>query len=134
MLLDLRSLEEAQAASSSNTGNCATGQGGQSSDCVGKVGQRVQVQDGGLAPRILSVPIRWGRTIRPRDIAGTVETGQGGQSSSGTGSVRNIPAVSGVAETGQAAAAEVIAIGAVDNTRPKNIRKSKQLIALLLAA
>jgi hypothetical protein len=93
--------------------------------------------DGGVALRMLAVPLTPRRVRKLLElipaIAGAADAGQGAQSSSGSGEVKLIPAIEGAVDSGQAMA-EVIAIGSVDNRRPRNNRKAKLAAALLLAA
>jgi hypothetical protein len=123
------------------SGDAASAQGGQTADALGAVADPVQIMDGGLPARIpnfaFSVPITGRRLAdmlaQPAAIDGEAASAQGGQSAEGRGEVKLVPAVSGSVESEQALA-EVIAIGEVDNRRPRNIKKMKLAAALLKLA
>jgi hypothetical protein len=114
-------------------------QGEQTSDGAGLVTEPPVIMDGGLvrSPRIaFSVPItarRLADMLAQRvEITGEAVSAQGSQSADGAGEVKLVPSVEGTAASSQPVA-EVIAIGSVDNRRPRNIRKAKLAAALLAA-
>jgi len=112
-------------------GTVESGQGAQSALGVASTDENLQ---GGAFMWTPSVPVR--RFVVPKKkkadaVTGIAASAQGGHRAEGQGRV--IQRIEGAAVVAQVAA-EVIAIGVVDNRRPMNIRKAQVAAALLLAA
>jgi hypothetical protein len=115
-------------------GDVTTAQGGQTADAVGDVAAPRDQSSGGRIARTLGVRLDRRNVDLPGEqrVYGEAASAQGSQTADGVGEVRAPQQVDGRAESAQVLA-EVIAIGAVDNRRPRNQQKKKYAAALLAA-
>lgn len=112
-----------------------TGQGAQVAQIQGYNGEEDTepkvFQDGGVAVRLVRKKTDRGIVLL-LPVHGRAGTVQAGQSAAGTGEVIPLQDIEGEAFSEQPSA-QVIAIGSVDNRRPRNLRKAK-IAAVLFAA
>jgi hypothetical protein len=115
-------------------GDVTTAQGGQTADAAGEVAAPRDQSSGGRISRTLGVRLDRRNLDLPGEqrVYGEAASAQGSQTADGAGEVRAPQQVDGRAESAQVLA-EVIAIGAVDNRRPRNQQKKKYAAALLAA-